>query len=150
MQITTIGLDIAKPRTHRSDGPRPTIVEMGNAPDPLGRDRIPTSVIYGEDHAPGEQTHAAVLLADDQAVTVMLDFVEPLRSHGRLGGPGRNAWLDIAGGSPWGRRGPPRHAGEKCHIRTGFEAMSQARYPLRTDDGLLIGLRFVCLAVGAA
>src|SRR5260370_37760688 len=45
----------SRPRTRRSDGPRPAIVEMGNAPDPLGRDRMPTSVIYSKDHCPPYQ-----------------------------------------------------------------------------------------------
>src|SRR5260370_31008199 len=43
------------------DGPRPTIVEMGNAPDPLGRDRMPTSVIYSKDHSrPDQRDHRRV------------------------------------------------------------------------------------------
>ena len=47
--------------------------------------------------APSEQANPAALLADDQAVAIMLDFVNPLRSDRRLGGEGRDARLNDAG-----------------------------------------------------
>jgi hypothetical protein len=56
----------------------------------------------------GKQAHPAVPLAGDQPVTVVLDFVNPLRADRRLCCSGRDARLDIA--EPL--CGPRRHAPE--------------------------------------
>jgi hypothetical protein len=42
----------------------------------------------------GEQPHALALALDDQAIAVMLDFVNPVRARGNLGSAGRNAGLN--------------------------------------------------------
>jgi hypothetical protein len=46
----------------------------------------------------GEQPHALVLALDDQAITVMLDFVEPVGAVGDFGSGSRNARFI---GGPW-------------------------------------------------
>jgi hypothetical protein len=51
----------------------------------------------------GEQAHPPLPLAGDQAVAIMLDLVNLLRSLGRLGDEGRDAGLDEARRSPLGR-----------------------------------------------
>jgi hypothetical protein len=62
------------------------------------RQRLPDArVALGPVVAPArEQMHPAVPLARDQAVAVMLDLVNPLRSDRGLGRSGRNARLDSA------------------------------------------------------
>jgi len=60
--------------------------------------RISRSVVA----AAGEQPDPAVLLADDQAIPVMLDLVNPVGSDRRSARRGRDAGFDEARGLPLG------------------------------------------------
>jgi hypothetical protein len=56
--------------------------------------------LLAESMAPaGEQAHALAVAADDQPITIVLDFMDPLRAGRRLVGENRDAGLNEPGGN---------------------------------------------------